>query len=301
MRFRKQQGKKLLMQIKIDLEVAGIQYMGEPGISSTCKESIIRLIQYNGKIPQTRILSCSNNHALLLRDCDGDLIAIKSGFSSGYGGEGPHALSYALQLLYFHGSEISEYVVDQYMLDRLDSSALTSNDIVEIDSLKRIIPTRWHEYIFDRDMDLEKSGRIWIEFPPVIPYSIIDSRLIDLAVSFWDNPDDKLMTGYRRLEDIVRKRTGIDEHNAKLFSQAFKKLGWENCSDSEKVGRINLFTGVYMSFRNPRAHKELKDDPDKQLREFLLLNQLYELESSSVEIEIEKEYQSLQEAGPNLR
>jgi hypothetical protein len=289
------------MQFKIDLDVAGIQYMGESGISSTCKESIIRLIQFNDKILQTRVLSCSNKHALLLRDGAGDLIAIKSGFSSGYGGEGPHALSYVLQLLNFHGSKINEFIVDKDILERLNSSALTSDDIVEIDNLKCLTPTRWHEYIVDRDMALEKSGRVWIEFPPVIPYSIIDRRIADLAVSYWDNPDDKLMTGYRRLEDILRKRSGVDEHGTKLFSQALKKLDWENCGDAEKAGRINLFTGVYMAFRNPRAHKELQDDPNDKLREFLLLNQLYELESSLIDTEKELEFQGVPEASSNLK
>ena len=76
---------------------------------------------------------------------------------------------------------------------------------------------------------------------------------------------------------------------------------WENCNDSEKAGRVNLFTGVYMTFRNPRAHKELQDDSNSKLQEFLLLNQLYELESNSVEVVKEGEIQASLEAGANLK
>jgi hypothetical protein len=44
-----------------------------------------------------------------------------------------------------------------------------------------------------------------------------------------------------------------------------------------------LFTGAFMAYRNRRAHRELRDDRDGQLREFLLLNQLYVLENESTE------------------
>ncbi len=43
----------------------------------------------------------------------------------------------------------------------------------------------------------------------------------------------------------------------------------------------NLFTGAYMAFRNPRAHRELAHDLGAALGEFLLLNQLYLLEMGS--------------------
>jgi hypothetical protein len=108
-----------------------------------------------------------------------------------------------------------------------------------------------------------------------------------LAISFWDGPDDKLLTGYRRLEDIVRKRTGIDEHGVNLFSQSFvidaAKLGWKDIDNSEQKGRGLLFTAAYMAYRNRRAHQELNEYAHHQLAEFLLLNHLYILEKESSE------------------
>ena len=55
----------------------------------------------------------------------GDQAAVKSGFASGYGGEGPAALSYALQLLEAHGVELEEVEVSADLIERLDDSALT--------------------------------------------------------------------------------------------------------------------------------------------------------------------------------
>jgi hypothetical protein len=119
----------------------------------------------------------------------------------------------------------------------------------------------------------------------VIPFAIIDARIIDLAISFWKDPDDKLLKGYRRLEDAIRKRTSLDEHGTKLFSQTFAgnnpKLTWDHIDDGERAGRANLFTGAYMAHRNPRAHRELESDRDGQLAEFLLLNHLFRLEKEA--------------------
>ena len=177
--------------------------------------------------------------------------------------------------------------MDEGVFKRLDSSSLINSDIDALDEARAVRPTRWHNYIFEEHWDNAKRGTLWKEFNPIIPFGIIDSRIVDLAISFWDGPDDKLLTGYRRLEDIVREKTGIDEHGAKLFSQAFlgetAKLYWKDLSRSEQDGRGSLFTAAYKAYRNPRAHQELKDHAEHQLAEFLLLNHLYLLESESIE------------------
>jgi len=212
-----------------------------------------------------------------------DLLAVKSGFTSGYGGEGPHTFSYILQVLRAHCSNIDEYNVSEDLIERLDSSALTQLDIVTLDEARPIRPTRWYDYVLKDDLEITGDGRLFREFRPILPYAIIDGRIVDLALSFWDGPDDKLLTGYRRLEDIVRERTGINEHGAKLFSQAFlgpaAKLSWENLNSGEINGRGSLFASTYNAYRNPRAHRELESHSIELLTEFLLLNHLLEKES----------------------
>lgn len=265
--------------------LAAIEYSGVPGASQECQNGVMRLLQYSDRITRARILSSSNTHCLLLTVNVGDLIAIKSGFSSGYGGEGPRAFSYVLQLLDAHGAEIDEYEVDQDLIDRLDYSSLTQSDIDKLDDARAVQPTRWYDYVFEDDREIKDNGRLWREFNPIIPFAIIDSRIVDLAISFWEGPDDKLLTGYRRLEDIVRNRTDIDEHGAKLFSRVFQgpeaKLGWKDIEKGEHAGRVSLFTGAFMAYRNPRAHRELEHNTHNQLTEFLLLNHLYILEKES--------------------
>ena len=265
---------------------AGVEYYGIPGCTQECVDSIMRLIQFNDKILKARILSCNKDHGFLLTINIGDIVGIKSGFASGYRGEGPRGFSYILQLLQSYEVEIEEYIVNQELIERLDSSSLTKLDIKNIDKSKPIRPNRWINYIFEEDRDNNINGKIWKEFPYVLPLAVIDRRITDLAKSFWENPDEKHINGYRRLEDIVRKRSGIQEHGTKLFSRVFlnsrPKLAWKGISTPEQKGRGGLFSSTYMVYRNPRAHNELKRDPNELINEFLLLNHLFLLESKSI-------------------
>ncbi len=269
--------------------LAGIEYVGLSGISKECQDAVLRLLQFGDRITNVRILSSSNEHCLLLTINGGDRVAVKSGFASGYSGEGPSTFSYVLQILHAHGAKIEEHVVAPDVIERVDSSSLTAADLNALDAAKPVRPNRWYQYIFEDHWDQARNGTLWQKFPLTIPFAVIDSRIIDLALSFWDGPDNKLLTGYRRLEDIVRERTAIDEHGTKLFSQAFAanggKLAWKELSGGEHAGRTTLFTGAYLAYRNRRAHRESKDEAEHLLMEFLLLNHLYRLEKESTTVE----------------
>ncbi len=266
--------------------LAGIEYVGIAGVSAACKDAVIGLLQYGTRVSLARILSHANHHCLLLTVSLSDLVAVKSGFGSGYAGEGSAAFSLVLQLLRTHGADLEEYDVDEMVLKRLDMSALTRADLLDIDAARPIRPHRWPDYLLENDWDRVDNGTLWREFKPVIPFAIIDPHIVDLALKFDEQPDDCLLKGYRRLEDFVRKRTSIDEHGAKLFSQAFlgqsPKLTWPNTNESERIGRASLFTGAFMAYRNPRAHRE-QEGQFSELAEFLLLNQLFVLEREAVD------------------
>jgi hypothetical protein len=127
---------------------------------------------------------------------------------------------------------------------------------------------------------------LWREFPTVIPFAVIDPRLMDLALSFWNAPNDKIFEAYRRLEDTIRSRTGIKEKSGRLFSNAFMgdraKLRWRGCDDAEQAARGELFRATFTAFRNPRAHGQVGGNAEDKLTEFLLANQLFRLEREAV-------------------
>lgn len=270
-------------------EPAGIAYCGIAGASRECVECIERLLQFGDELSRARILTNARDHCLILTVGVGDRIAVKSGFSSGYSGEGPRSFSRVLQLLDVHGAEIDEIEVDDGLVSRVDASALSVADIDRIDEAKPVRPGRWYEYVLESDYERTRDGALWSEFPHIVPFAIIENRIVDLAIGFWNEPDSRLLTGYRRLEDSIRERTGLASHGQALFAQAFRgkeaKLQWRGIDEGEKEGRVQLFVGAFMAYRNPRSHREPKHDATSQLMEFLLLNHLFILEGESQPLE----------------
>jgi hypothetical protein len=241
--------------------LAGIEYHGVAGSSQDCQLAVLRLLQCGVPLVRARIVTMGNTHCLILTNEVGDMIAVKSGFSSGYGGAGPVCFSVVLQLLHSHHVDIDEWIADQALIARFDESALTADDVDRIAMGNAVQPSQWPKYILDRHREQSRNGTLWQEFPPLIPFSIIDPRIMDLAISFWDDPDSNLMRGYRRLEDIFRERTGFTEGTTKLFSRVFTgkdaALTWVMPDESERNGRYNSFHGrvhgVPESPRSPRG------------------------------------------------
>lgn len=269
-------------------DLAGIQYWGEDGITQECLDAVMRLLQYDDHVTRVRILNDGERFCLLVNLGEVDLVAIKSGFSYGYAGEGPRKFSRALALFEAHDIKMDEFDVDSGIIKRVNESGLTKGDLEKIDSLKPVRPLRIYDYIETNDFNGIKEGTLWKIFRPVIPFAIIDPRIMDLAVSFWKHPDANLNNGYRRFEDVVRARTGLKEKTPKqLFTKAFlaedSVLGWGDIDNGEKVARASIMIDVFSAYRNPRAHKEKQDHSHECLSEFLLLNHLFRLESESSE------------------
>lgn len=262
-------------------ELAAIEYHGSAGISRHCKQAVVRLIHFSDKIEKATILSSSGTHCLLLNTEFDILIAIKSGFGSGYAGEGSAAFATVLKLLERHGAEIDEVDVPKDLLRRLDASCLTCADIDWIEQATPVRPFRWYDYL---DMFRGNGDeRLNDEFPASVPFQILDPRLTEIALGFQQDPDKALVSGFRKLESIVRTRTGLDEANGtKLFSKTFLGdepiLTWEGIDPGEKAARGTLFSSIFTAFRNRRMHHEPDPNSGGELQEFLMLNQLFLLE-----------------------
>lgn len=266
-------------------KLAGINYAGSETTRS-CIDAIIRRISYGDEIRKAILVSCENRHAFILTlNNNEEILAIKSGFTSGYNGEGPKGLSYTIRLLWNHVDWLDEYSVDNDFIERINNSSLTNYDLWWLDSALTTEPGSIDNYILESD-DFSK-GALYSRFPTQIPLSITDYRILEFANEFYDNPDNALLHAYRRLEDIVRRKSGLgNEHSSKLFVKAFQDpespLTWQHLNQSESQGRINLFTGAYMAFRNRRAHKEPEYNPKQNFNEFMLLNLLFTFESEAV-------------------
>lgn len=274
-------------------DLAKIQYHGEHGITRSCLNAIIRLIQCGCKIEDVKLLTLENFHCFLLSvEMEKSYIAIKSGFSSGYSGEGPRGLSYALQLLNKQVPWVNEYNISSNFFQHINDSCVLTSDLKEINPENQVFDSQIGEYIYACGYDfsgaIENHKELQDNFPSIVPLKFVDYRISDLALKLKSEPDSSLMTGYRRLEAAIRKRTGFesDTIGARLFTKAFRgdnaPLYWENVEPAEREGRAAMFEGIYMAFRNRRAHRELKLRLEEEVREFILLNELFVLESHAI-------------------
>lgn len=270
------------MRSDVEEQFEGLQYVGAPGISQDCLDAILRFLQFGDAVTRACLLTADNRHCFLLHVNGRFWVAVKSGFRSGYSGEGPKTLSAALKTLDLHGAEIEEHEVARPVIDRLDRSALKCADFAALVSAKPVRPLRWHEYLLGTYSRGSNAEELWRRFPMVVPFSAVDGRLADLALEFFNRPDETLMKGFRRLEEAVRARAKVDGHGTNLFRKAFDPqkgvLLWKGLTPAEGEGRLNLFSAAFGACRNPRAHKEINSSLGDQVSEFLLLNMLFRLE-----------------------
>ena len=283
---------ELTMKTRELKKLAAIEYLGTAGITSHCVKSIAKLIHFGDKINSARILSCkgdySGTHGFILDVNCGVEVAVKSGFTSGYPGEGPRGLSTVLQLLSRHGAEIEEFEVGYELIERLNYSCLLRADIDSLVEKHAVRPRRWYDYIYEfRSLNTYDNSLLRGVFPVVVPFELIDFRLMDLALKFESEPDSSINTAYRRLEDLVRNRADLNsDSGSRLFSKAFQGdksvLYWQDNDGGEHNGKASLFTSVFNAYRNRRAHRELKSELNELMREFLLINELYLLEGTAV-------------------
>lgn len=262
-----------------------VEYIGTNGITHACLKSLCNLIQTNPDLSYALILTADQSHAIIITDESARYYIIRPGFTSGYSGEGPKGLAKALTIFNKHEIETEETLITTKMMNKLNNSSLSDNDIDIIFKQKIIRPIRLHDYIYPFKAEISETSSLKRYFPLELPYSIIDDRIFDLALLFKNDPDSALLKAYKRLEDIVRRR----EHSSKLFSQALLPpkgcLTWDLPDNSEIDGRANLFINTYKAFRNARTHREKYENQIHQYREFLLINELYLLEAEAIKIE----------------
>ena len=274
-------------------ELAHLEYHGIRGSTQECISGVARMIHFGETIDSAKLLSFSDNtlncHSFLLTMKDQTIRVIKSGFNSGYLGGGASGLSTVLKILLRHRVKVDEYKIDKEFHDRLNASCLLRSDLDLLETELPIRPHTFYDYIDETAYpNGYKNKFLKSYFPATINFGLLDERLVDLALIFFENPDSALNTAFRRLEDIVRERTMLNnEIGVRLFVKAFEGhtsvLHWNDTNEGEQGGKSNLFKSIFMMFRNRRAHQEIKSSASDALREFMLINELYILESHAEE------------------
>lgn len=169
-----------------------IQYLGNDGITQYCLTAITDLLQTHSDFDAVILLSYEKQHAFIIKDHFEVFYAIRSGFTSGYSGEGPRGLATVLHGLEKHQMRVEEILVPQKIIQRLNQARLSDQDIDDIFSKPVIRPMRLADYTYPFRNQLGNLENIKQYYPLELPYAILDERLFDLALLFKSDPDSSI-------------------------------------------------------------------------------------------------------------
>lgn len=279
------------MMFLLSSRVAIAQFVGSHRTTQSCLDAVSRLLASSVRIERALLLTAAGRHGFYLEIGDPEPVFVRGGFTSGYSGEGPAGLAIALQLFRRFEIAVEEVIVSPGLLRRIDENRSTSKDVDHIVAAPAVRPTRIWDYQND---GLRGRGpaeaRMRDQFSPSVSWSLIDERLIDLALMLGRDPDKAVFEAFRRLESIVVKRAGLPAGAAgkEVFRKAFRGAGasliWPDVPVAEVEGRAQLFEAVFMAYRNPRAHRDEEVDIGRTYREFYLVNELFCLEQCAVRV-----------------
>ncbi|MGN2252528.1 TIGR02391 family protein [Frateuria sp. GZRe12] len=277
------------MKLFRSAQLAVAQYVGSHQTTRSCLDALSRLLASSAAIERALLLSAEGRHGFYIAGNDPEPIFVRCGFASGYSGEGTAGLSIALHLLERFGVDVEEVVVSSYLLHRLDENRLTNADVRSILQAPIVRPTRIWDYRYE---GLQGRGpaeaAMREQFTPCVPWSVVDERIVDLALALERDPDKAVFEAFRRLESIVARRAGlpIGTSGKEVFRKAFRGSGacliWNGLPAGEVEGRAQLFEASFLAFRNPLAHREEQRNVYQAYREFYLVNELFLLEGEAV-------------------
>lgn len=266
-----------------------IQYLGRP-YTQDCIEAIAMIIQFEAQIESAIVLTYDQTHCFLVKTYR-HLYLIRFGFRSDYISEGYKGFVKALNLLRRHEIEIKEVVITQKLFETINRNALTDSDIELILNNPNIRTNTIYNYINNLEVIFKEPLNIDRYYPSELPLNLIDPRILDLALKFRDDADSAIMKAYTRLEDIVRAKIDSKKFSASLMDDSFcsdlkkNKLSpfkWESENEDSSTAIGRLFVNTFKAYRNQRAHSEVDKSISQLHREFLLINELYLLESESI-------------------
>lgn len=272
--------------------MAAYQYLGMPGITWECLQAV-RLILTGGgyfnrdgreMIPSAATLVTKRQndpkepgaHAFIFWEWILTCTVVPSGFSSGYHGEGPRGLAYALLMIESKGIPFYELKVEEDLFERLDGNRLTDDDLEFLDHHGRSRYVRVSDYTDSSlsDSDPVKYSRIYDDYLPFLEgdstpridwewldreiaekcealaatdlrsalaraFLILKNRLSS-AFELGDNLDG---------EDLVNKIFGTNGILASTATDDAKK--------KENLALRDLLAGLFKVFRNKYSHADV--------------------------------------------
>jgi hypothetical protein len=258
-----------------------VEYVGWENITQSCIEGLMHYLQSKNTSHNynVKLITYINQHGLIIYNEQKPTVVIKPGFTSD-SGTGQQGLAYAISILEEYNIEIEEVIINYKLFNKINRNTLNNKDFETLAKSPNVRPYRIQEYGYNKN-----KYNIESKLPLPIPLRLIDHRIRDLAINFWTDPGEKITTGFKRLETLIKQRINTEESSSSIFARAFmgksSTLQWQELNPEEQKGIGNLFIGAYQGFRNPRAHREIFVSEEDALSEFFTLNHLFRLENKA--------------------
>jgi len=227
-------------------QVANMQYHGEYGVTQTCIDAVVRILQAGGWITKAILLTHKDTHCIYLQLAEHEDVLVRPGFASGYLGEGAAGLAIVLLMLKDHRIDVEEVLVSAGFMTRAAESRLTRADVARIDSCRAVRPHRLSDYTW-KVLDARGGGRACVrkQYPLLPPFGLLDPRLRELALQLQSDPDAAISKAFRLLEESVCRRCDFQGvFGRKVFERAFlgieSKLTWPALHPNEVKGRAEV-------------------------------------------------------------
>lgn len=140
------------------------------------------------------------------------------------------------------------------------------------------------------------SDGVTASFNPLVAYEGLElhPNIEDAAGDLFRNGHyaNAIEDAVKALNNLVRLKSGCDLDGEKLMQQAFSpsapKLTFNDLADEtdkdEQRGFMYMFSGAVAGLRNPRAHKLIKDDPERALEFIAFVSLLAKLVSAAKKV-----------------
>ena len=261
-----------------------IQYMGRAGDSMACLLAVDTIVNSQNPPRKASVVThvtdrrnWQREHLLLFWDWNAlELAVVHSGFTSGYGGEGPRTFSEALCMLSDRKIPTNEIYVDELVFQAIEHRRLTTRLIESLRSADAgSVEEPWHA-IWERHQDEVEAHAFWqMRHQPKPDFDFLDPELTERCQTLYPaNVQAAIREAYLVVEERLRSMmSGLDDSGDilsgdKLLVKALHpetgNLTDKSLPRSEREGLFLMSKGAYQFVRNPRSHR-IVDENDAQL------------------------------------
>ena len=269
--------------LKSHFDPAEVQYMGIPGDTETCVLAVDTVVNSENPPRKASVVgwrkdlhSMIYEHLFLFWDWNKvPLTVVHSGFTSGYGGTGPHGFSEALCMVFCREIPTNPIFVNETDFNAIENRRLTAKIIDRLHNADdRPIEWPWG-WIMPRDLEQLEKHTFWSSRHH--PKMVFDFLSPDIAKRCQKlhahDPEAAVFMAFKvveeRLRSLVSNSKGDEEALTadRLIAAALNPtsgiLTDKTLSLSEREGKFLMFKGAFQFVRNPRAHR-IVDNQDEQ-------------------------------------